>query len=127
MTESENKTLRILCVEPGKAPEEKEIGTDLGSLQAEVDGLIECVYLNDDPGTILVCNEEGKLNGMEMNRQLGDDIICGPFFLVRDDGEGDFASLTDRQVRDYKERFAQPEQFAEHEPGAEPFMRFITF
>lgn len=127
MTESENKTLRILCVEPGEAPEEKEIGTDLGSLQAEVDGLIECVYLNDDPGTILVCNEEGKLNGMEMNRQLGDDIICGPFFLVRDDGEGDFASLTDRQVRDYKERFAQPEQFAEHEPGAEPFMRFITF
>lgn len=122
---SENKTLRILRVEPGKAPEENEIGADLKSLQAEVGGMIECVYMED--GSILVCNEEGKLNGMEMNRRLGDDIICGPFFLVGDDGEGDFISLTDSQIDNCQERFAQPEQFAEHEPNAEPFMRFITF
>ena len=41
---SENKTLHILRVEPGKAPEEKDIGSDLKSLQEEVGGLIECVY-----------------------------------------------------------------------------------
>ena len=122
---SENNTLRVLRVEPGKMPEEKEIGADLKSLQAEVDGMIECVHMED--GSILVCNEEGKLNGMEMNRRLGDDIICGPFFLVGDDGEGDFISLTDSQIDNCQERFAQPEQFAEHEPNAEPFMRFITF
>jgi hypothetical protein len=74
-----------------------------------------------------VCNEEGKLNGMEMNRRLADDIICGPFFVVGDDGEGDFTPLTDRQIADYKERFAQPEQFADYEPNAQPFMRFTTF
>ena len=84
MKESENKTLHILRVEPGKAPEEKDIGSDLNSLQAEVDGLIECVYMDD--GSIIVVNEEGKLNGMEMNRRLGDDILCGPFFVVRDNG-----------------------------------------
>ena len=123
----ENKALRVLRVEPGKTPEEKEIKSDLASLQAEVGGLIECVYLDDEFNTVLVCNEEGKLNGMEMNRRLGDDIICGPFFLVRDDTEGDFASLTDRQVEQYSEAFAQPEQFAEYEPDAEPHMRFITF
>ena len=122
---SENNTLRVLRVEPGKMPEEKEIGADLKSLQAEVDGMIECVHMED--GSILVCNEEGKLNGMEMNRRLADDIICGPFFIVGDDGEGDFASLTDRQIMDYKERFAQPEQFADYEPNAQPFMRFTTF
>ena len=38
---SENKTLRILRVEPGKAPEENEIGADLKSLQAEVGGRSE--------------------------------------------------------------------------------------
>ena len=122
---SEIKTLHVLCVEPGKTPEEKEIGADLKSLQAEVGGLIECVYMDD--GAIIVVNEEGKLNGMEMNRRLGDDIICGPFFLVRDDTEGDFASLTDQQVEQYSEAFAQPEQFADYEPDAEPHMRFITF
>ena len=125
MKELENKTLHVLRVEPRKAPEEKDIGSDLNSLQAEVDGLIECVYMDD--GAIIVVNEEGKLNGMEMNRRLGDDILCGPFFIVRDNGEGDFASLTNLQIEYYKNRFAQPEQFAEHEPNAQPFMRFITF
>ncbi|MDD3227781.1 MAG: DUF3846 domain-containing protein [Oscillospiraceae bacterium] len=125
MSENENSILRVLYVEPGNVPVEKMIGSDLASLQAKVGGLIECVYLED--GAVLVCNEEGKLNGMEMNRRLGDDIICGPFFLVRNDGNGDFASLADWQMDCYKNRFAQPEQFAEHEPNAEPFMRFITF
>jgi hypothetical protein len=123
--ENENNTLRVLRVEPGNAPEEKVIGADLESLQTEVAGLIECVYMNDD--IILVCNEEGKLNGMKLNRRLGDDIICGPFFLVSDDGEGDFASLNDRQMDALKERFAQPEQFADFEPDAVPRIRFITF
>ena len=125
MKESENKTLHVLRVEPGKAPEEKDIGSDLNSLQAEVDGLIECVYMDD--GAIIVVNEEGKLNGMKMNRRLGDNILCGPFFIVRDNGEGDFTSLTDAQMDYYKNCFAQPERFAEHEPNAEPLMRFITF
>ena len=123
--ENENNTLRVLRVEPGNAPEEKVIGADLESLQAEVAGLIECVYMDDD--IILVCNEEGKLNGMKLNRRLGDDVICGPFFLVSDDGEGDFTSLNDRQMGALKERFAQPEQFADFEPDAVPRIRFITF
>ena len=89
---SENKTLRVLRVEPGKTPVEKEIGVDLKSLQAEVEGMIECVYMED--GSILVCNEEGKLNGMALNRRLADDIICGPFFVVGDDGR----SRTTRSV-----------------------------
>ena len=123
---SEIKTLHVLCVEPGKTPEEKEIGADLKSLQADVGGLIECVYLDDDPGTILVCNEEGKLNSMEMNRRLGDDIICGPFFLVGDDGEGDFASLSDEQITALKAQFVQPDKFNDYEPDAQPHIRFIS-
>ena len=125
MKELENKTLHVLRVEPGKAPEEKDMGSDLNSLQAEVDGLIECVYMDD--GAIIVVNEEGKLNGMEMNRRLGDDILAGPYFIVRDHSEGDIASLTNSQIKKKKNRFAEPEQFAEHEPDAEPFMRFIAF
>ena len=124
MKESENKTLHVLRVEPGKVPEEKDIGSDLHSLQAEVDGLIECVYMDD--GTIIVVNEEGKLNGMEMNRRLGDDIICGPFFLVGDDGEGDFASLSDEQITALKAQFSMPDKFNDYEPDAQPHIRFIS-
>ena len=46
---------------------------------------------------------------------------------VSDDGEGDFASLNDRQMDLLKERFAQPEQFTGFEPDAEPRMRFFAF
>ena len=118
--------MRILKVEPGEIPYEKDLDNTLSAIQNEVGGgLFEIVRLDND--MILCCNEEGKLNGMEMNRRLADDIICGPFFVVGDDGEGDFTSLTDRQIADYKERFAQPEQFANYEPNAQPFMRFTTF
>ena len=117
--------MRILKVEPGKAPYAKEMAEGLKAIQREAEGLFQPLSMGD--GVILCCNDEGKLNGMQPNRRLGDDIICGPFFIVGDDGEGDFTSLTDRQIADYKERFAQPEQFANYEPNAQPFMRFTTF
>ena len=123
MDETKN-TLHILRVEPGKVPEEKVIGSDLKSLQDEVGGYIETVYIDHD--VILVCNEEGKLNGMEMNRRLGDDIICGPFFLVGDDGEGDFASLSDEQITALKAQFSMPDKFNDYEPDAQPHIRFIS-
>ena len=72
------------------------------------------------------CNDEGKLNGMEMNRRVGDDIICGPFFLVGEGDDGEFRSLTEDEVKAYTERFAKPEQFADYEPDAQPRMEFYS-
>lgn len=107
--------MRILKVEPGEAPYEKEIPNDLHSVQAEVGGgLFQPVYLGN--GVTLCCNEEGKLNGMRPNRQLEDDIICGPFFLVGENGEGEFVSLTDKQIAECQERFREPVQFTGGEP-----------
>lgn len=116
--------MRILKVEPGKAPYEKEITNNLRSIQQEVEGLFQPIYYSED--VVLCCNDEGKLNGMEPNRRLGDDIICGPFFFVGDDQEGGFASLTDEQVAELSERFAEPEQFTGEEPELEPRMFFFS-
>ena len=91
--------MRILKVEPGQAPYEKEMEDTLAAIQQEVQGLFQPVYVED--GVILCCNEEGKLNGMAPNRWLEEDIICGPFFLVGDDHEGGFCSLTDDQIQKY--------------------------
>jgi len=63
-----------------------------------------------------VCNEEGKLNGMEYNRAIRDEngevreIIAGPFLIVGL-GEEDFTSLSEDMVQKYKRMFAQPEVF----------------
>lgn len=97
---------RVVYVEPGKPAVEKEIGSKLEDLQEAVGGLIECVYAHRD-NTILVCNDEGKLLGMEGNRRLDNgSIIAGPFFVIGSAGEN-FRSLTDAEVSRYLQVYAK--------------------
>ncbi|MDD3453555.1 MAG: DUF3846 domain-containing protein [Bacilli bacterium] len=99
----ESNKLLILKVEPNELPYEKEIINDLKSLQNEVDGLIEMIDIDDK--TCLVCNEEGKLLGMDLNRVVGNDIIAGNFFISRFNETGDLVSLTSEQIEKYKEKY----------------------
>ena len=100
------RNIKVLVVEPNKLPYEKVIPNRLKDKQQIVDGYIEYVRLLDDDNVVLICNEEGKINGSELNRDIGYDIIAGTFIVVRecaDDGED--RSLTDEQIEKYKERF----------------------
>ena len=117
--------ITVLKIEVGEPPEIKEIPNELSSLQHEVGGLIECVYLDD--GSIAVVNEEGKLNGMDPNRRLGADIICGPFFICGDTLDGDFASLSEGQIQKYSEKFGEIQAFTGEEPELEPRIEVIGF
>ena len=117
---------RVVYVEPGKPAVEKRIGTKLEDLQAEVGGLIECIYSHND-GTIIVANDEAKLIGMEGNRRLGNgSIIAGPFFVIGDAGE-EFRSLTDAEVSRYLQQYAEPQQIPEREVQADMGFTFYCF
>lgn len=116
--------MKVLKIEVGEPPVEKVISNELSALQAEVGGLIECVYLEN--GCIAVVNEEGKINGMQPNRILGDDIIFGPFFICGDTGD-DFCSLTDEQIRKYTDQFAEVFGFTSEELKTEPKCGIIFF
>lgn len=99
----EEEKIKCLLVKPYELPQEVEIKNNLESLQEEVKGMIECVYYDD---VILICNEEGKINGMHWNRDIGSDIIYGPFLIAGDDYEnGSFKSLTEKQILENKIRF----------------------
>ena len=76
-THKPDNLLKTVYVEPGRKPFISEVGDDIKSMQKAVGGLIQPVYMDD--GTILVCNDEGKLKGMEGNRWLGETIIAGLF------------------------------------------------
>lgn len=97
--------MRVIIVEPGKVSYETEIDSGLKSTQEVVGGLIEAVYPFDIP-VALICNEEGKLQGLPYNRALRDpengeiyDAVAGTFFLCGAPANSeDFASLSDERA-----------------------------
>ena len=104
--------MKILVIEPLKAPYVKEIKDGLESMQEIVGGLIQAIYPFDHPEIALICNEEGKINHLPLNRALLDekgsivDIVAGTFFLCSAPADGEnFESLTDEQIEKYKKRF----------------------
>ena len=107
--------MTVLVVEPMKEPYVKEIDPGLHALQAEVGGDIGATYPFSDP-VALVCNDAGKLIGLDLNRGLRDengeiyDIMAGTFLVVGL-GEEDFTSLSPELAQKYTEHFRQPEQF----------------
>ena len=95
--------IKCLLVEPNELPKEIEICKELKAYQTLVKGDIETAILPNDCEVVLICNDEGKINNMELNRDIGYDIIAGPFLIVGDDYENaDFKSLTDEQILKYK-------------------------
>ena len=112
---NESKKLDVLLVEPGQYARMTTIDAGLKSLQKTVGGDIEAAYFFDDP-VALVCQEEGKINGSELNRAVRDadgeilDIIAGKFFICGL-GEEDFTSLPEGLQKKYEDMFHQPETF----------------
>ncbi len=118
-----DEKMRVVICEPGMLARAAEIGTSLEDLQRAVGGLIEAAYPFEEEVAI-VCNEEGKINGMPLNRSLKDadgriyDIIAGPFFVCGL-GEEDFCSLSDEQIGKYTDFFQKPEHFFRSGAGIE--------
>ena len=64
----------------------------------------------------LICNDEGKLLGLPLNRALVDedgqvwDVVAGTFFLCGVPSDSDsFGSLSVPQLEKYRTQFACPE------------------
>ena len=113
--ETAKETMTVLLVEPEKYPRPVEIGTDLEDLQKAVGGYIEVTYPFDE-NVGIVMNEEGKLEGLPLNRALRDDegqiydVVAGSFLVVGLTEES-FGSLTPDQMQKFEQQFHQPEVF----------------
>lgn len=112
--EAESGMTVVACY-PGKTAQVIKITGGLEGMQQFVGGFIEAVYPFSDPVAI-VCNEEGKMNGMELNRALYTedgtmfDIVAGPMFVCGL-GDEDFTSLQGDLLEKYLEKYRQPESF----------------
>lgn len=102
--------MQIVLVEPNKAARPVEIEDNLHAMQALVGGPIQALYPWEDP-VALICNDEGKILGLPLNRVLGDyEIIAGTFFICGIQGEN-FSGLTEQQIQKYQQMFRSPEKF----------------
>lgn len=90
--------MRVYRKEPRKRGKIMEIENTLDNLQAAVGGYIQAVYLPIS-GVAILCDEEGRLKGLDQNictRDYGP--IVGPVLFVGIDGE-EFTGLNDDQIK----------------------------
>ena len=88
--------IKVLALLPMELPKEIDLDNTLEAMQKFVGGLIECITLSDTGSEVtLICNDEGKLLGLPLNRPLWDgaDVLAGPGFLAGCDNEGNLTSL----------------------------------
>ena len=104
--------LKVLRIMPGKAPEEVEIDSGLSALQEQVGGYIEQICPFEDEVAV-ICNEEGKLDRLPLNRAIYDpdtgemvDIIAGTMLIVYAPSDRDsYQSMPSELMEKYKEQF----------------------
>lgn len=106
--------MKALKIEPGKAPERIDIDNTLEALQNAVGGYIEVIYPDERRPVGLICNEEGKCCGLELNRALYQngkpyDIIAGTFLVVGLSAE-DFTDLREEDAAYFEKMFHTPEK-----------------
>ena len=107
--------IKVLKVEPDKTPELIEMPNELEAMQSIIGGYIEVYPLAEN--VAIVCNEEGKMTGMQLNRPIFHngkivEIIAGTFFIAGDDiSIGEFVSLTEEQIAQYTQQFFSPVTF----------------
>ena len=91
--------MRAIYKAPGKEPQRVEIGTELGVLQQIVGGYIQAVPVDKD--VVLICNEEGKIRGLDPNFFFGaiGDMIVGPVVIVGVEGD-EFVSLQEDKANE---------------------------
>lgn len=107
--------IKVIILEPNKEAYLGEIENDLVSMQQVVGGYIQAIYPFEED-VALVCNEEGKINGLTLNRALFDengkvyDIITGTAFLC-DCSQEQFSSLKKEHQEKFLAMFKYPETF----------------
>ena len=117
-------TIQVVLVGPGKSARIAEVGTSLDAMQRTVCGSIEACFPFEEQ-VCIVCNSEGKINGLPLNRAIRDedtneivDIIAGTFFICDCSGES-LGSLSKEQQKRYLEKYRLPERFFRTRDGIE--------
>ena len=106
----------VLLVDQLEEPYFTSIRNNLHEFQRIVKGNIEIISCPDLQGIDIICNEEGKVMSLPLNRSLTDnhevyDIVAGTMILAADDKDGKTIGLTEKQLFDAYNYFKLPQIF----------------
>lgn len=99
--------IKVMVFEPLREPHIENIKNVTEAYKSIVEGETKEIRL--DERTLLICNAEGKEKELVPNRSIGNDIICGTFFLATDTGSDKYASITPMQAQFYYKRYGEAE------------------
>ena len=116
MTENNIEKIRVLLFKPGEYGRVIEIDDTLEGMQQAVGGWIE-EYMPFEDEVAIVCNEEGKIQGLPLSRAIYDDegqlldIIAGDFFIAYAPIESEkFLSIPPELEKKYLDKYGLPEK-----------------
>ena len=117
MTEENTNKMRVILCKPGEKAETIEMEDSLKAMQEMVGGRKE-EYMPWEEVVAIICNEEGKMMGLPLNRGIKDekghlqDIIAGDFFICYAPIESEkFLSMPPELEEKYLKKFEMPEMF----------------
>lgn len=104
--------IKVYSLEVGKKGYIKEIDNTLESFQKEVGGYIEILSIDMECVLDLICNEEGKIKSLPLNRAWlfeGEvvEVIAGNCFITRHDEDGSSASIEESDIPKIEETLKQ--------------------
>ena len=118
--------ITVLEVQPLKKPKVRQIPSCETLIEKELGGHIEVkTPVEGDRQIAIISNADSALQERGMCRAIYtqniptqiEEIIMGTFFIAQIDNTGQLASLTDKQIAFYTERFQKPEIFKINRKG----------
>ena len=113
------REIKCLMVMPGQPP-------DVTTLEASVSAFNIAVSIGSEYELRAVSKRIGKrtyaiyayesvFEDLEPNRKIGDEIICGVFYIVAVDDTFKPVSMSKKQMMKYMMRFYEPEEYSYHD------------
>jgi len=86
--------VRVVYVKCQQSPEIKEIPNTMTAFKSSVGGDIEYFPLGNYNSIYIICNEDGKLNSLDLNANIDGNHILGNFLVVKRNKNGDVISMS---------------------------------
>ena len=124
-----NAKIRVLLIEPKEHPKSHEIQPTRHAFEKAVNvgaaynGKVEAKRL--EHGIYAMYNKDRFLSDLVPNRRIGDDILCGVFYVVAENEDGELISLTSEQQEHYSRMFERIEYIDQAEIDSTVFFRFL--